>query len=162
MIDHVDFLTLAHQCAPAVHHMTMSYLVKKESSFNPFAIGVVGGALKRQPTNLSEAVATANELIRRGINFSVGLSQVNYYNWKRYGLTVETAFDPCRNLASGSEILAECFKRAVTKKAVGGQAALGYALSCYWSGNFVSGFKGGYVNGVIANANAAHRSGLAR
>ena len=87
----------------------MQALVRVESGFNPFAIGVVGGQLSRQPQNLAEAIATAKELDRLGYNYSVSLAQVNKGNFKKYGLTIDTAFDPCLNLKTGSQILQGCF-----------------------------------------------------
>ena len=39
----------------AVPHEVMHHVVSVESSYNPYAIGVVGGRLVRQPRNLSEA-----------------------------------------------------------------------------------------------------------
>ena len=41
----------------------------------------------------------------QGINFSMGLGQVNRTNLARYGLTYETAFDPCENLRGQVRIL---------------------------------------------------------
>jgi type IV secretion system protein VirB1 len=144
----VDFLSLAAHCAPQVHPETMASIVKVESSFNPFAIGVVGGQLKRQPRTKSEAVSTARWLWQNGYNFSVGLAQVNISNFKRFGLTLETAFDTCQNLAVGGSILAECFSRA-RAKGIPEQKAVRAAFSCYYSGNFSTGFKTGYVAKVV-------------
>ncbi|MFX1689747.1 lytic transglycosylase domain-containing protein [Paraburkholderia sp. A2RI-6] len=151
----VDFAMLAQQCAPAVHPTTLQALVKAESGFNPYAIGVVGGHLVRQPRNRDEAVATVRALEAAGWNYSMGLAQVNRANLRVYGLTPETAFDPCANLRAGGAILADCYTRA----AAGGrvpQDAVRAALSCYYSGNFTRGFKpdvGGtsYVQRVAAN-----------
>ena len=44
----------------------MQHVMRVESSFNPYAIGVVGGRLERQPRNLPEAVATARMLEKNG------------------------------------------------------------------------------------------------
>ncbi|KVW77411.1 lytic transglycosylase domain-containing protein [Burkholderia ubonensis] len=151
----MDFDTLARECAPNVHPTTLQALVRTESGFNPFAIGVVGGRLVRQPKTREEAVATARSLEAQGLNFSMGLGQVNKANLGRYGLTYETVFDMCANLKAGSGILHDCYSRAVP--AVGKDAALGAALSCYYSGNFKRGFKTdfkgtSYVQRVAANA----------
>ena len=130
----LDFTQLAQQCAPSVHPVTMQAIARTESEFNPYAIGVVGGRLARQPRDSEEAVATARALEARGINFSVGLGQVNRFNLARYGLTYETAFDPCANLRAGSAILHDCYQRA--SAAYGqGQRALRAATSgsiCRW------------------------------
>ena len=133
--------------ALAVPPHVMQHVVRVESSFNPYAIGVVGGRLARQPRNLSEAVATARMLEARGFNFSLGLAQVNRYNLGRYGLpTYEDAFAACPNLQAGSRILAECHSRS------GGD--WGKAFSCYYSGNFVTGYRQGYVQKIFASMQA--------
>lgn len=64
----------------AVPKEVMHHVVRVESSYNPYAIGVVGGRLVRQPRTLDEAVSTARMLEQRGLNFSVGLAQVNRYS----------------------------------------------------------------------------------
>ena len=46
------FLALVSSCAPQVDADTAAALVAVESSFNPHAIGVVHGALDRQPRRL--------------------------------------------------------------------------------------------------------------
>ena len=133
----VSFNQLAEQCGSTVHPDTLQAVARIESQFNPYVIGVVGGALKKQPETLSEAVAAANKLHREGRNFSMGLMQINKKNLAHFGLNYETVFHPCKNVATGAAILSECFKRA------GGatQAHLQKAFSCYYSGNFGTGFK---------------------
>ncbi|MDQ8051229.1 MAG: lytic transglycosylase domain-containing protein, partial [Luteibacter sp.] len=46
----------------AVPAEVMQHVVNVESSRNPYAIGVVGGQLVRQPQNLGEAIATVKSL----------------------------------------------------------------------------------------------------
>ena len=122
----------------------MHHVVRVESSYNPYAIGVVGGRLVRQPKNLPEALATVRMLEGRGFNFSIGLAQVNRYNLDKYGLdSYEKAFEPCANLKAGSRILAECYKRA--------KGDWGKSFSCYYSGNFSTGFRQGYVQKIYAS-----------
>lgn len=136
----MDFFALAQTCAPDVHPTTMAAVAHVESSFNPYAIGVVGGALVRQPQNKEEAVATAQSLEKAGYNFSVGVGQVNRHNLRKYGLTYETAFEPCSNLRAGASILRACYERAKTRFS-DDQTALQAAFSCYYSGNFSTGFR---------------------
>jgi len=52
-------------------------------------------------------------------------------------------------------VLAECFDRVsgAASKAVD-QVALRQALSCYYSGNFDTGFRHGYVRRVVGAARA--------
>lgn len=128
----------------------MEHVVRVESSFNPYAIGVVGARLARQPRSLEEAVATAASLEREGYNFSLGLAQVNRYNLVPQGLdSYEKAFSPCANLAAGARILADCHVRA------GGD--WGRAFSCYYSGNFERGFRDGYVRKVQMSMQSSAR-----
>lgn len=138
----------------AVPAEVMQHVVKIESSANPYAIGVVGGRLVRQPRSLAEAVATARMLEGKGYNFSVGLAQVNRYNLATHGLSdYSRAFQACPNLQAGSRILADCHTRA------GGD--WGKAFSCYYSGNFVTGYRHGYVQKVMASLAGAARTGAA-
>ena len=128
----------------AVPSEVMHHVVRVESSYNPYAIGVVGGRLVRQPRNLPEALATVRMLESRGFNFSIGLAQVNRYNLRKYGLdSYEKAFEPCANLTAGSKILAECYHRA--------NGEWGKSFSCYYSGNFSTGFRHGYVQKIYAS-----------
>ena len=153
----LDFIALAQQCAPTVAPQTMAAIVNVESSYNPYAIGVVKGRLERQPNNKQEAVATAKALAAAGWNFSMGVAQVNRYNLPKYHITIEQAFEPCTNLWAGSKILEECFLRADDNKR-SAQQALKAAISCYYSGNFTRGFKPdvkgkpSYVEKVLASA----------
>lgn len=122
----------------------MQHVVRVESSHNPFAIGVVGGHLVRQPNNLQEALATARMLESRGFNFSLGIAQVNRYNLGKFGLdSYEKAFQTCPNLQAGSRILAECYGRSGND--------WGKSFSCYYSGNFVTGYRHGYVQKIYAS-----------
>lgn len=153
------FAALVLACAPQVHLSTAQALVSVESAFNPWAIGVVGGALRRQPTNRDEALATANQLLTEGRNFSVGLGQINVGNFARLGLDTSSAFDPCQNLSAMQSVLTECFDRSgpTHSRADTEQSALRKALSCYYSGNFSTGFRHGYVQKVVAAARALPR-----
>jgi type IV secretion system protein VirB1 len=158
-MDASTFLTLVLACAPQVHADTARALVGVESAFNPWAIGVVGGALVRQPRHRAEALATARALQAAGWNFSVGLAQINVGNFERLGLTLDSAFDPCTNLAAMQAVLAECFDRAraPASNPPVDQAALRHALSCYYSGNFATGLRDGYVRKVVVAAGIATR-----
>lgn len=133
----------------AVPREVMHHVVRVESSYNPYAIGVVGGRLVRQPRNLAEAVSTARMLEQRGYNFSLGLAQVNRYNLAKYGLDSYTkAFQPCANLQAGSRILAECYRRS---------GDWGKSFSCYYSGDFKTGYRHGYVQKVYASMRQGRR-----
>lgn len=149
-MDPILFSTLAANCAPLVHAHTVHALVAVESSFNPHAIGVVGGVLQRQPRTLGEARATANALQQGGWDFSVGLAQINQRNFSRLGLSVVSAFEPCENLRAMQAVLVECVERSLRHTPPA--SALARSLSCYYSGNFVTGFDHGYVDRVMGAA----------
>lgn len=135
----------------AVPSEVMHHVVRVESSYNRYAIGVVGGRLVRQPKNLPEALATVRMLEGRGFNFSIGLAQINRYNLDKYGLgSYEEAFEPCANLRAGSKILAECYHRAGRD--------WGKSFSCYYSGNFSTGFRHGYVQKIYASLRQGRES----
>ncbi|ACG78757.1 conjugal transfer protein [Phenylobacterium zucineum HLK1] len=151
-LDLATLLPLASQCAPAVAPSTLLAIAKAESAFDPLAIGVNGaggGALR--PRSAEEAAAVARRLIANGRSIDLGLGQINSRNLSRLGLTVEAAFDPCRNLAASATVLSEGFDRA-TKVAPGEQAALRMALSIYNTGHPERGLRNGYVTRVTRAA----------
>jgi type IV secretion system protein VirB1 len=152
----MDFIGMSQQCASSVEPERMLAIVKVESGLNPYAIGVVNGRLERQPRTLAEAVATAQALGRDGWNFSLGMAQVNRYNLPKYNLDYKAAFDPCSSLRAGASILKDCYDRA-RPRARDTRSAWRMAYSCYYSGNFRTGFKAdfkgqpSYVNKVMAS-----------
>lgn len=134
----IDFPAIALQCGPSVATEVIQRIVTVESSHNPFAIGVVGGRLERQPRTKEEAIVTAEFLANNGWNFSMGLAQINRYNLSKYGLDYHSVFDPCSNLQAAAAIYQECFNRA-SRTSDFASARL-KAFSCYYSGNFSRGF----------------------
>nr|WP_281850353.1 lytic transglycosylase domain-containing protein [Dyella sp. GSA-30] len=143
MIAGMEMMSCPNLSVPAE---VMQHIVNVESGKNPYAIGVVGGQLVRQPQNMDEAIVTAQMLESKGYNYSLGIAQVNRNNLGKYGLdSYEKAFSVCSNLAAGSQILAECYNSS------GGD--WGKAFSCYYSGNFVTGYRTGYVQKVFDSIN---------
>lgn len=140
-------------CAPDVAPLTMQAIVKHESAFNPYAIGInpPNKRLKKQPTSKDEAKRIADDLIARKIDFDAGLGQINYRNWKWLGLTSESVFHQCTNLKSAQKVLADCYTRAF-KANQNQRTALLEAFSCYNTGNFKRGFNNGYVDKIIKSA----------
>ncbi len=147
----LEMLATIQECAPTVNQYLMLSLVSVESSHNPHAIGVVNGRLRRQPNNLEEAKATAAYLEKSGYNYSLGYAQVNKVNFNRFNLNLENAFDPCLNIKVGSQILTECYARAIAKGYK--DTAVHKALSCYYTGQLNSGEGSAYANKVIARFN---------
>lgn len=146
----MDFATLAHECAPAVHITTLAAVVRHESGFDPLTIGINSNPpLTLRPKTRQDAAAQARQLIARGVDFDAGYGQINVRNWERLGLTPETIFDPCVNLNAAQRLLVDCYQHAV-KVHPPGQSALYATFSCYNTGNLSKGFKNGYVAHVLA------------
>lgn len=151
----MDFPALASQCAPQVHISTLAAVVRHESGFDPLAIGINSKPHRSlRPASRQEAIDAARKLIKDGVNFDVGYGQINVRNWKWLGVTPETIFDPCVNLASAQRVLVDCYKRASSHHGPG-QTALHAAFSCYNTGNLTAGFTNGYVSKVLAGAGVA-------
>jgi len=149
----MDFNLLALECAPWVAPQTMAAIVKTESQFNPLAININAGAkLERQPKTKQEAVVTAKWLLANNYNIDMGLGQVNSANLTKTKMSVEDAFDECKNLRAAASILKWNFQSA-SKKIPGEQAALHAAISAYNTGSFTRGFSNGYVQKVVNSAN---------
>ena len=148
MITGMEIAACQHMAVPAE---VMQHVVNVESGYNRFAIGVVGGQLVRQPQNLGEAIATVQMLDSKGYNFSLGLAQVNRANLSKYGLTTyQQAFDICPNLTAGARILSECYASSGND--------WGKSFSCYYSGNFITGYRDGYVQKIYNSINGTSKS----
>lgn len=143
-------LALVQQCSPHIDPVVAQAIVKTESSFRPYAIGVNKGTRISQPKNYSQAVVSARNLINSGGNIDLGLAQINSKNLNWLKLPIEQAFDPCSNLRAMQMVYNHCYERA-------GNSGLGTrmqrAFSCYNTGNMKRGFSNGYVNKVTRNYN---------
>lgn len=132
-----EFDRIASACAPDTHVTTLRAIAKTESDFNPFAIGVQRGRVD-QPNNLEDALKTVEQLEKEGKKFALGISQIFVDNLKKMNISYESAFDVCSSVKIGSDILSDCFIRA---KGENEQDRLQKSFSCYYSGNFTTGFK---------------------
>ncbi|KZC75968.1 conjugal transfer protein [Sphingobium yanoikuyae] len=156
-------VALAHQCAPSVAAETLVSIVHTESRFNPYAIGVnAKGVRSQDPADQAAAVAAARSLIARGYNIDLGLGQINSANLKWLGLSIEDAFDPCRNLAAAARVLSDNFL-SVARSSATTEVAIATAMSMYNTGSRTRGFANGYVGRVYASSSVvvpAIRRGL--
>jgi type IV secretion system protein VirB1 len=143
---------LAQQCAPSVAIETLVSLVHTESRFNPYAIGInAKGVAPPKVSDRAAAAAAARSLIARGYNVDLGLGQINSANLKWLGLSVEDAFDPCRNLAAAARVLSSNYL-SVARSSPSTQAAIATAMSMYNTGSRSRGFGNGYVSRVFASS----------
>lgn len=143
-------------CAQILDAPLMQQIVRVESGGNPFAIGVVGDRLVRQPRSLSEAVATVQSLESKGLNYSIGTGQINRVHFKRLGWAADIAsgFDVCNNVRASLGVLQSCHDKALRSgypaaSQPGIYDATHAALSCYYSGDLVLGASLGYVSKVL-------------
>jgi type IV secretion system protein VirB1 len=141
-------IALAEQCAPSEPSVVLASIARVESAYDPLRIGVNGPkpyALK--PHSQEEAVALASHLIASGKNIDLGLAQINSRNLERLALTVQSAFDACRNLAAAAVIMGRGYKAALTISPQG-RPLLQTAYSLYNTGDPIRGLANGYVDKV--------------
>jgi type IV secretion system protein VirB1 len=146
-------LTLASQCAPTVAPETVLAIVRTESHEHPFALGVNGARQPTPRTNAVDAAAAARRYIAAGYSVDLGLGQINSRNMRALGLTWETVFDPCTNIAALGQLLTQSYN--VAKPGRDPQSALRVAFSLYNSGSTSRGFRNGYVAKVVSNVGVA-------
>jgi len=146
-------LAFASQCAPSVAPETVLAIVQTESSGDPFALNVNGGRRPARQNNAADAAATAQRFVAAGYSVDLGLGQINSRNMRWLGLTWETVFDPCTNVAALGRVLTTNYN--AVRAGRDPQAALRVALSMYNTGSQTRGFRNGYVAKVIGNASVA-------
>lgn len=143
-------LGLAMQCASNIAPQTVAAIVHTESRGHPLALNVNGTRQPKRPTNLADAVATAKRYITMGYSVDLGLGQINSRNMGKLGLTWETVFDPCTNIAALGQILSQNYQSVADGRHP--QTALRLAISLYNTGSTSRGFRNGYVAKVVGNA----------
>jgi type IV secretion system protein VirB1 len=151
-------LALASQCAPSVAPETVLAIIQTESSGDPFALNVNGGKQPARQTSAADAAATARRYVAAGYSVDLGLGQINSRNMRWLGLTWETVFDPCTNVAALAHVLTANYN--AVKAGRDPQSALRVALSMYNTGSQTRGFRNGYVAKVIGNAGNASSPAL--
>lgn len=102
----------------------------------------------------AEAIGLARHFITAGYSVDLGLGQLNSRNLARFGMTVEDAFDDCKNLTASGAILSGFYAQAVQHWGEG-QRALMASLSGYNTGDLSRGFSNGYVGRYYINAQLA-------
>ena len=148
-------LALASQCAPSVAPETVLAIIQTESSGEPFALNVNGGRQPARQSNAGDAAATARRFVASGYSVDLGLGQINSRNMRWLGLTWETVFDPCTNVAALARVLTTNYNAVSAGRDP--QTALRVALSMYNTGSQSRGFRNGYVAKVVGNAGIADR-----
>lgn len=144
--------TVIEHCAPLMDRKLMSALVLRESNGNRFAIGMDGGeSAIAQPTNISDAVAVADSLIKSGKTFSVGLAQIHISNIRLFGIPLVRAFDECTSVSQGQKIYKNFYAKALAA-GFRNDKAIFAALRGYNSGNIFSAISNDYASTVMSEA----------
>lgn len=123
-------LGLAVQCGQPVAAQTIVGLVRVESGGQPYAILDNSAHQSYAPETADDAVALVNKLLAaKHRNLDIGLMQINMANFSWLGLTVPTAFESCRSIQAGVQVLT--------------------SLSAYNTGSRTKGLANGYVTAVL-------------
>jgi type IV secretion system protein VirB1 len=149
-------LALAAQCAPSVAPETVLAIIQTESSGEQFALNVNGVKQPARQTNAADAAATARRYVAAGYSVDLGLGQINSRNMRWLGLTWDTVFDPCTNVAALARVLTTNYNAVSAGRDP--QTALRVALSMYNTGSRTRGFRNGYVTKVLRNAGVAQNA----
>lgn len=137
----MDFIDLAHQCAPNIVIEDIAAITEVQSRFNPLIIRVNSvAALKQQPDNIEDAINIATQLIASGEDIEMGLTGVDIQALNKTGLGIKDAFDPCTNLKITAKLLEEY---AATSSHEGNQRTV-MLSKFYGRGNYDLGFLAGY------------------
>jgi len=140
------------QCGPAVAPSTTQAIIQVESGGDPLAIGDNSLGKSFAPRTKSEAVSLAKELISQGHSVDLGLMQINSQHLAPMGLSLDDAFDPCRNVRTGTAILSGFYRQYANKDP---SLTLYNALSAYNTGQAWKGAD--YVNRILAAAGVNYR-----
>lgn len=84
-------------------------IAKVESGFNPWALNIEGRSYHFDTK--AGAVAKADEALKAGQSFDVGLMQINNWWLKRFNIPLADAFNPETNIYFGSWILKQEMER---------------------------------------------------
>ena len=134
-------LALSHHCAPQVHWETMTAVVLVETG--GYAHSIYDNTVKKsyKLEKKDDAIQLAKSLLDKGHNLDLGLAQINSKNLRWLGLSVENAFDACKNLSASSKVLNANYERALSVGYGPGQPALQAAVSAYNTGSMTRGRK---------------------
>ena len=136
---------LAQVCAPAIATEALLPLIQVESAGNPLSINVNHGP-RISASSVADGAALVRRYVAKGYSVDVGLAQINSGNFRRLGLSVEAAFDPCLNLQAAARVLEDGYAHATLS--YDGIAAISATYSLYNTGTLARGFRNGYVSRI--------------
>ena len=115
----MNLVPLILACAPFVSPDTMTTYIEQRSEANPLAIHITDTDRWIRPQNEAKAIAAATKLVENGMQIEAGLAQIKSGEWAKYGLAMETVFDPCKNLGAAERVLVADYR--TPKRAAKGQ-----------------------------------------
>lgn len=129
------FEQLIMDCAPNVHPQTMMAIMKAESAKNPYAMNVITDGKKSVTWihDKQEAIIYLKARLAEGHDVATGLMQINSVNFDMLGVSADTIFDPCTNIAASATILQMEYMSALSMTD-DTQEALNIALAAYNAG----------------------------
>lgn len=140
------FDQLALRCGPLVAPLTLASIALTESGLQALTIHDNTTRTTGTPATHDVAIQIATRLLEAGHSVDLGIMQINSANFAKLGLTVESAFDPCKSISAAAAILSGSYAGGDTHTAQ--QAALRVAISEYNTGDPARGFANGYVHKV--------------
>ena len=148
------FLSLCTACGPGVHPATTQTIIEVESAGNPLAIHDNMSRSSFNPATKEEAVKIASYLIARGHSVDMGLMQINSQHLRKKDLDLESLFEPCYNIKTGTKILADFYNHhRKNNPNEPDDIILLKALSSYNTGTPYNGKS--YVNKILKKAGYA-------
>jgi type IV secretion system protein VirB1 len=126
--------------------LTLTSIAQTESGFQALTIHDNTTRTTGTPATPDVAVQIATRLLEAGHSVDLGIMQINSANFAKLGMTVESAFDPCKSISAAAAILSGSYAGGDTHTAQ--QAALRVAVSEYNTGDAARGFANGYVHKV--------------
>lgn len=103
----MDLTAIILSCSALLAPEILATIIDAESGGDPYLIQVDGRRL--ESSSAAEAVGRARALLADGYTIRAGLMQISSDGWEQYGLTLETAFDPCRSVRGGEQAVMEGF-----------------------------------------------------
>jgi type IV secretion system protein VirB1 len=131
-------LSLAADCGPDVHPVTTAAIIQVESQGNPLVIADNTRRTSYTPHTQAQAIWLANQLHQQGHSLDIGVMQINTQWLRPKHLTLEKLFDPCFNIAVGTDILATAYQGTL-RQSDDAATALTRALSIYNTGSPTAG-----------------------
>lgn len=154
MIAAVSLGLFLNDCVTDANRRDIAAIVYVESANSPTAVAGIGTAFSSLNTSLSSAIEAANSVLASGHRVAVGLGQINSVNIHRLHLEGMNLFDPCINLQVAERVLRDCLERA---PAVADHLRHQQAWSCYFSGDFRTGFYRPQSSPYVERVEAASR-----